>query len=117
MACSGSEQNAAFPVEARVVRTPSAQIKFDINYTIGYTIDMKTAISIEDDIFSEAETTAKEMGLSRSKFYSKAILEFIQNHKYDAITEKYNKIYKKLTTEKDIEIEQANFDLFNKEEW
>jgi hypothetical protein len=37
---------------------------------------MKTAISIEDDIFTEAELTAKEMGLSRSKFYSKAILEF-----------------------------------------
>lgn len=78
---------------------------------------MKTAISIEDDIFNEAEQTAKEMGLSRSRFYSKAILEFIQNHKYDAVTDTYNEIYSSTSHHKDIEIEQANFDLFNREEW
>jgi metal-responsive CopG/Arc/MetJ family transcriptional regulator len=78
---------------------------------------MKTAISIEDDIFNEAEQTAKEMGLSRSKFYSKAILEYIQNHKYDAVTDTYNEIYSSTAHQEDIEIEQANFDLFNREEW
>ena len=78
---------------------------------------MKTAISIEDDIFLEAEATAKEMGLSRSKFYSKAVSEFIQNHKPDAITSKYNKIYSKNINQIEDDLAQANFDLFNKEEW
>ena len=78
---------------------------------------MKTAISIEDDVFLEAETTAKEMGLSRSKFYSRAVLEFIQNHKPDAITSRYNKIYSENKNQIEDDLAQANFDLFNKEEW
>ena len=78
---------------------------------------MKTAISIEDDVFLEAETTAKEMGLSRSKFYSKAVLEFIQNHKPDAITSKYNIIYSENKNQIEKDLAQANFNLFNKEEW
>ena len=78
---------------------------------------MKTAISIEDDVFFEAETTAKEMGLTRSKFYSKAVLEFIQNHKSDAITSKYNKVYSKNKNPIEEDLAQANFELFNREEW
>ena len=78
---------------------------------------MKTAISIEDEVFHEAEATAKEMGLSRSRFYTKAVLEFIQNHKPDTITSKYNEVYSVNDNASDAEIAQSNFDLFNKEEW
>ena len=78
---------------------------------------MKTAISIEDEVFLEAETTAKEMGLSRSKYYSRAVIEFIQNHKPDAITSKYNNFYSKNQSQIEDDILQTNFDLFNKEDW
>jgi hypothetical protein len=43
--------------------------------------------------------------------------QFIQNHKYDAVTDAYNNIYGSAAHQNDIEIEQANFDLFNQEEW
>ena len=69
---------------------------------------MKTAISIDDAGYVEAENTAKAMGLSRSGLYAGAVVEFLQNPKPDAITAKYNQI--------DPDLAQANFELFNKED-
>ncbi|QEN09154.1 ChpI protein [Oceanispirochaeta crateris] len=54
---------------------------------------MKTAISIPDQLFNEAEVTAKQLGLARSQLYVKAIKEFIEHHNKDRITEKLNDIY------------------------
>jgi len=34
---------------------------------------MKTAISIEDNLFEEAEAAAKELGLTRSALFSQAV--------------------------------------------
>lgn len=63
---------------------------------------MKTAISIPDTIFREAEATAKQLGLARSQLYVRAIKEFIDHHNKDAITEKLNELYEE--TEADHEI-------------
>ncbi|NQT58631.1 MAG: hypothetical protein HQ557_06575 [Bacteroidetes bacterium] len=57
------------------------------------------------------------MGLSRSKLYSLAILEFIQAHKPDAITAKLNEIYSKNESNLDEDLIQANYDLLEKDEW
>ena len=54
---------------------------------------MKTAISIPDDLFTDAEITAKQLGLARSQLYVKAIKEFIEHHNKDKITEKLNLLY------------------------
>ena len=53
---------------------------------------MKTAISIPDDLFNLAETTAKKLGIPRSRMFARALEEFIQNHSDQSITEKLNKI-------------------------
>ena len=55
--------------------------------------DMKTAISIPDPIFKEAEKAAKRLGLSRSELYAKAVAEFVQILKRDGIKEQLDKIY------------------------
>ena len=78
---------------------------------------MKTAISINDDVYREAELTAKELGLSRSKLYSLAILEFIQTHKPEAITSKLNEVYENNNSKLDEDINQLNYNLFSQEEW
>ena len=39
----------------------------------GYTFQMKTAISLPDRIFREAELTAKRLKVSRSAFYRRAL--------------------------------------------
>ena len=54
---------------------------------------MKTAISIPDNLFTEAEITAKQLGLARSQLYVRAIKEFIEHHNKDKITEKLNILY------------------------
>ena len=54
---------------------------------------MKTAISIPDKLFKEAEITAKQLGLARSQLYVKAIMEFIEHHNSEKITEKLNCVY------------------------
>jgi metal-responsive CopG/Arc/MetJ family transcriptional regulator len=54
---------------------------------------MKTAISLPDQLYAEAEETAKSLGIPRSQLYAKAIEEFISTHKKDRITERLNDIY------------------------
>ncbi|MBN2834778.1 MAG: ChpI protein [Candidatus Delongbacteria bacterium] len=51
---------------------------------------MKTAISIPDNVYNEAEITAKQLGVARSQLYVMAIKEFIEHHNKDKITEKLN---------------------------
>jgi predicted transcriptional regulator len=78
---------------------------------------MKTAISISDDVFNEAEQTAQQLGLSRSKMYSMAILEFVKNHNPEAITAKLNEIYSKNFSKLDDDLIQASYDLLSQEDW
>jgi metal-responsive CopG/Arc/MetJ family transcriptional regulator len=62
---------------------------------------MKTAISLPDTLYEDAEKTAKSMGIPRSQLFAKALEEFISHHKKESITEKYNEIYSQLAS-KDI---------------
>ena len=78
---------------------------------------MKTAISISDDVFLEAEQVAHQMVLSRSKLYSMAILEFVQNHNPDTITARLNKVYDQYDSRLDDDINQLNNYLLSQEDW
>lgn len=52
----------------------------------GYTRGMKTAISIPDDVFQEAEKLAAELKQSRSELYSRAVREYVARHSEDSVT-------------------------------
>lgn len=78
---------------------------------------MKTAISISDEIFVEADITARQLGISRSKLYAQAISEFVRTHKPEAITAKLNEIYSEESLRLDHDIIQLNYDLISKDEW
>ena len=56
---------------------------------------MKTEISIPNKIFDAAEQLASSRGMSRSDLYSKAVLEYLNKHKYLDVTETLNKVYSK----------------------
>jgi predicted transcriptional regulator len=53
----------------------------------GYTMGMKTAISIPDDVFADAERLAKTLKQSRSQLYSRAVREYVARHAADQVTE------------------------------
>jgi predicted transcriptional regulator len=52
----------------------------------GYTLGMKTAISIPDDVFGEAEALAAKTRQSRSQLYSRAVREYVARHSADSVT-------------------------------
>jgi len=54
---------------------------------------MKTAVSLPDLVFFEAEETAKNMGISRSALYHKALIDFLKKNNRKYITQKLNAIY------------------------
>ncbi|AUB83249.1 ribbon-helix-helix domain-containing protein [Candidatus Thiodictyon syntrophicum] len=41
---------------------------------------MKTAISVPDDVFGEAENLAARLRISRSDLYARALKEFLERH-------------------------------------
>jgi predicted transcriptional regulator len=52
----------------------------------GYTRAMKTAISVPDDVFREADRAAAELGWSRSQLYTRAMSEFLERRGVDPVT-------------------------------
>lgn len=54
---------------------------------------MKTAISIQDEIFEAAEETARELRISRSELYARAVREFVARHAGANVTGRLNRVY------------------------
>jgi metal-responsive CopG/Arc/MetJ family transcriptional regulator len=54
---------------------------------------MKTAISLPDRIFFEAERTAQNLGISRSALYLNALSEYLKKNNKINITQKLNEVY------------------------
>lgn len=47
---------------------------------------MKTAVSIPDDVFEDAERLALRLQTSRSQLYARALAEFVARHDDDSVT-------------------------------
>jgi len=54
---------------------------------------MKTAISLPDKVFFEAEETAQNLGISRSALYLNALTEYLKRNNRKNITIKLNEVY------------------------
>ena len=54
---------------------------------------MKTAISIPDVIFEEAERVAKRRGLSHSELYAKAVDEYVKSERFLGVRERLDAVY------------------------
>lgn len=53
---------------------------------------MKTAVSIPDEVFEEAERLARRMKKSRSALYSRAIAEYVARHAPHHVTEAMDRV-------------------------
>ncbi len=80
---------------------------------------MKTAISIPDPIFEQAEHFAHKQGMSRSEFYTKAIAEYIKERDEENITENLNRIYENTPSSVEKEINSIQYYSLNnnQEKW
>jgi metal-responsive CopG/Arc/MetJ family transcriptional regulator len=60
---------------------------------------MKTAISMEDDLLAEADRMARRIGISRSRFLSLAVRDYLTRHRQEQMTERLNEIYRQNNAE------------------
>jgi len=64
-----------------------------IVYTFVILINMKTAVSLPDVVYFEAEETAQNLGISRSALYLNALKEYLKKNNRKNITQKLNEVY------------------------
>ncbi len=54
---------------------------------------VKTAVSLQKDLFEQVETLASEMKISRSRLFVLALEEFLQRHQSQQLLEQINAAY------------------------
>jgi metal-responsive CopG/Arc/MetJ family transcriptional regulator len=54
---------------------------------------MKTAISINEELFEAAEKFARERGMSRSELYATALRHYLEESRGERITERLDEVY------------------------
>ncbi len=78
---------------------------------------MKTAISIPDHVFDEAEKLAQRLGMSRSELYANAVSEYLREHRSEEVTEKLNEVYQQESSRLDPVSCALQFASLQKDEW
>ena len=78
---------------------------------------MKTAISIPDDLYAEAEQLTRRLNKSRSQLYAEAVREYLARHDPDAITQALNQVCKRLDPQEDAAVSAAARRLLQRVEW
>lgn len=64
----------------------------------GYTFGMKTAVSLPDAVFRDAERLARRLKKSRSQLYREAVAEYVARHEPEAITEAMDQLAAEVDT-------------------
>lgn len=82
-----------------------------------YTIGMKTAVSIPDEVFARAERLAKRDGRSRSELYAAALKEYVERHAPEHVTEAMNRVVDALEGERDAFSAAAGRRVLERSEW
>jgi predicted transcriptional regulator len=77
---------------------------------------MKTAISIPDRIFQDAERLAEKLQKSRSQMYSEAIAEYVARHEPD-LTAQINAVCDEVDTRPDPFLAEAARRILQRTEW
>lgn len=83
----------------------------------GYTFSMKTAISIPDSVYTEAERLAQHLGKSRSQLYSEAVAEYVARHDTEILTEAMDKVCDAVDTHLDPAFSSVTRRVLEQSEW
>jgi metal-responsive CopG/Arc/MetJ family transcriptional regulator len=88
-----------------------------IGYNSGYTENMKTAISVPDDLFRLAEVAARRLRVSRSQLYATAVSEFLSRQQGGEVTERLNEVYSRRPAKVDSALHRAQLRSTEKGSW
>lgn len=84
---------------------------------MGYTSGMKTAISLPDDLFADAERIARRLKKPRSRVYSEAIREYVARHDPDLIARKLDEVVGELRGADDAFVVAAGRKILERTDW
>ncbi|MFB6285527.1 MAG: CopG family ribbon-helix-helix protein [Candidatus Bipolaricaulia bacterium] len=77
---------------------------------------MKTAISLPDELFKDADRMAQQLGMSRSELFRTALEAYLQRHGSERITELLNEIYSHEASSLDPALERVQCETIDPEE-
>lgn len=83
----------------------------------GHTFGMKTAISLPDDLFADADAFARRTGRSRSQLYADALREYLQRYDEDRITEQLDRVCAAIGSQEDPALAEAARRTLAREPW
>lgn len=78
---------------------------------------MKTAVSIRDEVFKNAEKYAKKANISRSQLYSDAVEEYLSKHNEEDLIARINAVCEKVDTSLDPAIKNYQSRVIKREKW
>lgn len=78
---------------------------------------MKTAVSIPDDVFQDAERLAQRLQTSRSQLYARAVAEFIARHDDERVTALMDQAVREAGNEPDAFVRAAGRQSLQRVEW
>ncbi len=78
---------------------------------------MKTAISLPDELFAQAEAEAKKLSLSRSDFYANAIREFVNRNREAEITARLDEVHSQAPAQIDPVLMEAQLQVMRRDKW
>lgn len=78
---------------------------------------MKTAVSLPDELYEEAERLAQELGIPRSRLFADALDEYIRRHRASSITSQLDAVYATEPSELDPTLVRTGLRLLHDAEW
>lgn len=78
---------------------------------------MKTAISIPDRVFDQAEQFARNRNLTRSALFTAAVTEYLDAHRREDVTAKLNAVYTQEDSSLDPTLAQMQRQSVDAEDW
>jgi len=78
---------------------------------------MKTAISIPDPLFKEAERLMKRLRIPRSQLYARALEAYLQRQRSKGIKEALDEVYRTESSELDPVLARLQDMALGREEW
>ncbi|MGH2762607.1 MAG: CopG family ribbon-helix-helix protein [Thermoleophilaceae bacterium] len=78
---------------------------------------MKTAVSIPDDLFRQADELASRLGKSRSEVYREALADYVSRREPGAVTRALDKVADELAAEHEPFAAEAARRTLGRSEW
>jgi predicted transcriptional regulator len=78
---------------------------------------MKTAVSIPDDLFAQADRLADRLGKSRSEVYREALADYVARREPGAVTRALDEVAEDLEADRDAFSDEAARRTLGHSEW